>query len=128
MRSIAAGFLLAIVLGCNEPAPPAKDASQASASPKDYAQPGNRHIEMPVRDIVLEMQQHCSLASARFQQVRTKIEDALAHGDADETQYKIKKLSGDLRAVQENMDQCTKMAHGIYEKQMNAEPPKLNPR
>jgi len=82
------------------------------------------HIDMPVRDIAIEMQKHCTAASSGFEKVKGKIDAALLHGGVDEVHYKMKKLSPELKTVQENMEKCREMAHGIYEKSVGVEPPK----
>lgn len=79
---------------------------------------------MPVRDIAIEMQKHCSAASNGYRKVKDKIDAAIVHGDSDEAAYRIKKLLPELKAVQLETDKCREMAHGIYEKTLGTEPPK----
>ncbi len=117
-------LFLQVAVGCQQASPPAKVSPECPANKTDPFSTGQKHIEMPVRDIAVEMQQHCTAASKGFQEVKAKIDTALAHGDADEAHYKIKKLAPELKTVQEDMEKCRGMAHGIYEKTVGTEPPK----
>ena len=117
-------LFLQYAIGCQQPSPPAKATPESPTNETGPFSTGEKHIEMPVRDIAIEMQKHCNAATDGYRKVKDKIDAAIVHGDSDEAAYRIKKLLPELKAVQQDMDKCREMAHGIYEKTIGTEPPK----
>lgn len=115
------GICLAVA-GCQNPSTDMKSTPSSTTTQPEA--PAQGHIEMPVQDIAVEMQQHCTAATTGFQRVKDKIDAALAHGNADEIHYKLKRLSPELNAIKADLEKGSKMAHGIYEKSLGKEPPK----
>lgn len=124
-KGLTACWLLALQLftGCQSSI--SSDSSPPASVPKqESVYPAQSHIEMTVRDIAIEMQKHCKAASDGYGKIKTKIDAAILHGDSDEANYKIKKLLPELKAVQQEIERCREMAHGIHEKVIGKEPAK----
>ena len=101
MLLLSLGVLVAS--GCNAPTRSSRTAPQQRTAP---AASGGNHVNMPPRDLAIEMQKHCQAAQRSLDQA---IRD-LQSGKGRDT-------VGDLLVrVQQDMRSCNQMAHGVYER------------